>query len=493
MRRLLLYPVLGLLALAPFSLATAQPDPSPAFEPDECPMYLPGYVDEGTEIRCGYVTVPEYHAAPEGDTLRLAVAILPATGDDPAPDPLVYAAGGPGSSALNEATFPFFSSSVAGDLRVTRDIVLIEQRGTRYSEPHLSCLPEMRDAEDDTLDAGFTLNRFTQNAVAASIACHDRLTADGIDLSAYNSLENAADFPFVMSALGYDKYNLLGVSYGSVLTQHILRDHSENVRSVIMDSVVPLDSSFITRIPANADRAMQYLFDACAVDPDCAAEYPNLEATFFDIIARMNSKPLDITLGAGFIGPEYEVQITGDMVVRLLFLSLYLPDALDVLPDYIDGLARGDSEWVEFYPVGFTNPNISDGMNFSIVCAEDGVFELDEVQTADIAPEIAEVMVNASPKLYYSLCPYWDVAPLPDHTRQLVQSEVPVLMLSGAYDPITPEIFAQEVSQGLATHYAYTFADHGHSVFFGNRCAREIATDFLAAPDVEPDAACLAD
>ncbi len=491
MHGIVLYPLLGLLCLLP--LATLRAD-GPAFEPADCPMYMPSYVRDGEDIRCGYVTVPAFHTQPDGDTLRLAVAVLPATGPDPAPDPLVYAAGGPGSSALSEATAAFFEPRLGGAIRETRDIVLIEQRGTRYSEPQLACTPEMEAAQDQTLDEGFTLDAFTQNAVAASIACHTRLTQDeGIDLSAYNSLENAADFDLVLRALGYETYNLLGVSYGSVLSQHILRDYGEHVRSVILDSVVPLDSSYITRIPINAERAIQQLFEACQGEDTCARRYPQLEASFFDVVARLNQKPQNVSASAQAWGPSYDILVTGDMVVRLLYLSLYLPDALDVLPRYIDQLARGHDEWISFYPVGFTNPTISDGMNFSIICAEDGVFDLAEIDTIGVNPAISEVMFNASPKLYYTLCPYWDVAPLPARARLPVQSAVPVLLLSGEFDPITPAGFAEEVAQGFRTHYNYTFPNTGHSIYFNNRCAREIVTDFLAAPDDRPAADCLED
>ena len=149
------------------------------FEEAACPMELPTSVRQGEDIVCGYVTVPEQHAYPEGETLRLAVAAVKSTSEHPAPDPLVMEAGGPGVSTL--ALLPSMLPGLA-DLRAQRDVVLVEQRGTLYAKPHLLC--------DEALPA-----------------CRDRFLADGVNLSAYNSLEITADIVMALTALGHDKFN----------------------------------------------------------------------------------------------------------------------------------------------------------------------------------------------------------------------------------------------------------------------------------------------
>jgi len=206
----LIVALLLVLLAAPAGPVAAQDTPG-AFIPAPCmfegielgPTTLDG---AALGFECGYVVVPLRHAEPDGATIRLPVAVRRATAG--APDPLLLAQGGPGGDA-----FKVFSILVqpTGDLSTSRDIVIFNQRGTPYAEPELTC-PETDAALADILAADSEEGERLYNEAMA--ACYDRLLAEGIDLSAFNSLENAADVPLIARALGYDEYNFYGVSYG---------------------------------------------------------------------------------------------------------------------------------------------------------------------------------------------------------------------------------------------------------------------------------------
>jgi pimeloyl-ACP methyl ester carboxylesterase len=208
--------VLLVLAVLPVVLpsAAAAAVRSPVFEPAPCPMEVPS----GALVDCGYVEVPEARDERSGRRIRLLVAVLRSTAADPAPDPLFVTSGGPGSSSAGLL-------GLADSIYVRdRDVVVVEQRGTRWSEPFLAC-PEVERALLAGLRTADPVAAETQREVAAARACAARLRADGNDLSAYTTAENAADLADIRTALGYEQWNLWGLSYSTRLALTVLRDH----------------------------------------------------------------------------------------------------------------------------------------------------------------------------------------------------------------------------------------------------------------------------
>jgi pimeloyl-ACP methyl ester carboxylesterase len=203
----------------------------PRFEPAPCPK-LPG-AEELAKASCGYLVVPENRSRPEGRTIRLLVAKYPARSAEKRPDPIVYLAGGPGDIAPLEV-----NGFIAADFIRDRDIYVVSQRGTMFSEPALTCVAPDAFARE-LLGLRFYSEATMRAHLAATEACHRDLAATGADLSAYNSTESAADFADLRKVLGFDVWNVYGTSYGSYLAQTLMRDHPEGIRSVVLDSVLP--------------------------------------------------------------------------------------------------------------------------------------------------------------------------------------------------------------------------------------------------------------
>ena len=260
-----------MIAFALAAAPTQAQDTLPRVESASCWMELPEGVTEGDNIDCGYLIVPEDRGDPSSPTIQLAYAVLYAPADVVKPDPVVYLAGGPGGNAVGELDgwldIPYLQD---------RDLILLDQRGTGYSLPSLNC-PEMEQNEEN-----------------ATQVCHDRLISEGVNLQAYNSAENAADVADLRIALGYDEWNLYGISYGTRLALTVMRDHPEGVRSVVIDSVYPPEISSWEQYGQNTADEFNKLFQGCAADVQCSADYPNLEQAFYTTAEQLNAEPVPV-------------------------------------------------------------------------------------------------------------------------------------------------------------------------------------------------------
>ncbi len=484
----LIVALLLVLLAAPAGPVAAQDTPG-AFIPAPCmfegielgPTTLDG---AALGFECGYVVVPLRHAEPDGATIRLPVAVRRATAG--APDPLLLAQGGPGGDA-----FKVFSILVqpTGDLSTSRDIVIFNQRGTPYAEPELTC-PETDAALADILAADSEEGERLYNEAMA--ACYDRLLAEGIDLSAFNSLENAADVPLIARALGYDEYNFYGVSYGTLLGLHLMRNHPEGLRSVILDSVVPPDVNFLSEIAASEDRVFGEVFAACAADPACAAAYPNLEARFYALVAQYDQLPVDMTLTDPETGQSYDTYLDGRGLRSVLYQLLYVPRMAAVLPSVIADIEAGDLRYLEaMWPLLVFDQLVAEGMYNSVICAEDADIDVAAVPLDGVRPEIAATAVDSLQSILDG-CARWQVEPLPPSVDDPVVSDIPTLLLSGRFDPVTPPAFAAVAAVGLSNATNLVDPTAAHGVAFQNDCINGIILDFLADPSAPPDSSCLA-
>ena len=238
------------------------------FEPVPCPK-LQG-AETIADASCGYLIVPEDRSRRDGRTIRLMVAKYPARSLEKRAEPVVYLAGGPGDIAPLDV-----NGLIAANFIRDRDILVVSQRGTMFSEPALTCAAADNFARE-LLGLRFYSEATKRAHLAATEACHHELAATGTDLSTYNSTENAADLADLRTALGLTTWNVYGTSYGSYLAQTLMRDHPEGIRSVVLDSVLPTTYT----IPGNwwiTRAGFDNLFQACAAETACNAAHPHLE------------------------------------------------------------------------------------------------------------------------------------------------------------------------------------------------------------------------
>jgi pimeloyl-ACP methyl ester carboxylesterase len=425
--------------------------------------------------------VPADWSQPDGTTVSLPVAVLPATGAARQPDAIVVPAGGPGFDGLGDADY--YSTT---PLRAARDIVLYDQRGTGRAEPSLEC-PERDAAWKANLqrDAPFAVERAA--IVEGLTACRRRLEAAGSDLGDYDTEASARDLDAIRAALGYDRWNLLGISYGARLSLAAMRSTPEHLRSVILDSVYDVTGGGLAAQAASAERAFAALADGCAADPTCHAAHPDVAATINAVRDRYNATPIqvDVDLEDG-AGPQHWV-ITGDDAMAGLFNALYDASLIPALPSILDVLATGDTGVVPALirrGVAFATGQ-ADGMQMSVDCADnEGLGEAaDAAAIAD--PGRMRLIVTGA------LCSEWPVPATSSTFNQPVVSSVPALVLAGAYDPITPPAVTQAVAERLPHATFGLWPNRGHGVS-GEPCADEVEAAFLTDPAAPVDLACLA-
>jgi Tol biopolymer transport system component/pimeloyl-ACP methyl ester carboxylesterase len=456
---------------------TPLPASVPLYEPADCQFPEP----PGYELECGYLTVLEDRSQPMGPQIRLHVAIFRSTSENPEPDPVVHLVGGPGGSLLDAAR-PYLQRG-GDEILKKRDYIMFNQRGTRYAEPFLGC-PGRTELRWEIAGQGLSLEERNRREIEFLLDCHDDLLDRGINLSAYNSAENAADVNDLRVALGYEQINLYGISYGSRLALTVMRDHPEGIRSAIIDGVLPPRANLNQDISLNAYRALNAVFEDCAADADCSQAYPDLEATFYQVVDDLNANPVYIRLSEG------RTVVDGYAFVDAFFQLLYSPDAIPWIPYLIDEASRGEYPEESIFAVSDSSTR-GWGMHYSIWCREEMAFEsLEEALklAADLPPVFSDFFADAYD---WTVCASWQAGVADPIENQAVVSDIPTLVLSGRYDPITPPGWGRLAAETLAHSFFYEFPTLAHGAMRSNHCALEIGLQFLDDPTAEPDASCL--
>lgn len=449
---------------------------TPVFSPGSCPATVPA----DPAITCGSLTVPERHGRPEGRQVRLAVARLAARAANPAPDPLLILVGGPGDSGL--AVSEGFLTSSARD---AREVIFLDQRGTGASEPSLACpeldalvVPHLATRPDDRAAREARLD--------ATRACRSRLVDAGVDLGAYTSAESAADVADLRVALGIERWNVQGTSYGTRLALTLARDHPEGVRALVLDSTVPLEVDDRAELRPNAQRAFDQLFEGCAADPDCASAHGDLARRTSALVARLQAQPGSASAANPSTGAPITVAFDGDVIAASLFGGLYQTELIPLLPALLAAADRGELPDVAAAIVSETveQGDFSRGMHLSVQCAEELPFARGD------GPSLLGLDVELD-VIVPEQCEIWDVPAAPSIETQAVRSDIPTLIVAGQYDPVTPPAWGELVAKALPQSTFVEFPGQGHGQFVHD-CPRSIRNSFLAEPARPPDSTCVA-
>jgi len=458
------------LCLAPSALAL--PDGN-TIEFRNCALTMPG-TTRTAEAQCGFLEVPENPDEPDGRQIKLHVALAKATSTDAQPDPLFFFAGGPGQAASE--TWVMIRSSLR-DIRKSRDIVMIDQRGTGQSNK-LDC--ETDEAPD--LNAEIDLAAITEQ----TRQCAAALDADP---RYYTTTHGMQDYDRVRRAMGYDKINLMGVSYGTRSAQVYLRLFPETVRTVILDSVVPMQLALGQEHAPMLDAAVSAVFDDCRNDATCnrlfSADQQELQA----LMDSLRAEPKWITLDNPTTGEAQELRVTAEtLAVAIRFLS-YSSETQAVLPLLVhEALTTGDLSRLASQAIlvmSGLNEMIARGMELSVMCTEDHPFIDFEADYSDTL--IGNIFLEA----IQAQCQVWPREAPPQGFHEPVASEVPVLLMAGERDPVTPPHYAARVAEHFPNSVTLVARGQSHSVM-RNVCLQQVATRFIAQGSIEAlDTSCV--
>ena len=457
-----------------------------------CPVPIPEGLVEGRDFSFGYATVPVRHDQPAGKTMKLAVAVFPCRGENPAPDPLVLNTAGPGKSNMDNF-FPALASDLGAVLLSTRDVVLIELRGLRYSEHNLIC-EEVVNAQIEMMTKNLSYQESMDILMEALRASKERFLGEGADLSSFNNLETVSDIDLIMTELGYEQFNLLGSSAGTVVAQHMIRDYPERLRCVILDAGLPINSTILRDMLPNGIERLKLTFKECEEDEACRAAFPNLEERFLARMAELNETPAIIPLQNPETGEEFDYLLNGYRLGTFVFFSMYYTPQI---PYVISKVLNGDySEIAAGVKESFlTGRTFAFGLGNTVFASEAGEYTPGDI---DIDPDyrIMKEGLNLSGlggEFIYEVRNLWEIEQISEERRMFKEkSNVPVLVLNGRYDPVIPPKYDAEMKEYLGNCHIFRFDGVTHSVADNApECGIPMILEFLGNPSTAPDSSCV--
>ncbi len=417
--------------------------------------------------QCGTLEVPENRARPDGRRIRLSVAVLPANTLHPRADPLFILAGGPGQAA---SFLGPFAAALTG-VRKDRDIVLVDQRGTGRSSP-LVCAAFKPDRR---LEATLEFDPAPKAA-----ACAKELAAQGVDVAQYTTAAWIADLDAVRVALGYERINLWGGSYGTRVAQEYLRRHPDRVRSVVLDGVVTPAMKSTLDVWPTRETALTGVLDACTRSAACAAAEPDLSQTLDTIRSELDPQGRDVALTDPRTGARETLRVTFDHVIGALQMFTYLPELAALLPEVIGRAAAGDFGPLYAGAMLVTDDldeQMNTALHYSVTCVED----VPRVSPADAARALANLRAMALAERALAVCTRWPKGMSPADATTPVRSDVPVLILSGGLDPVTPPANGAEVAKTFAASRHIVARGYGHIVS-PHACGPRLVAAFIDDP-----------
>ncbi len=445
-----------------------------AFKP--CALSAPNV--PAVEAQCATLRVPENHEAKGGRQIELALAWIPAKGEAE-PDPIVMIAGGPGQSALQ--SYPMVHAAFA-DSRRNRHIILVDARGTGGSHP-LKC------RDDQGENAVMEESEMSVDAARAfAERCRDTLGKSS-DLRYYTTADHIRDLDLLREKLGAEQLNLVGISYGTRVAQQYAQRFPRHTRTLTLDSVAPNSLVLGQEHARNLEAALKSQFARCNADAACKRNLGDPTQQLAGVSETLKAGDLPAVRYRDPTTGEWrsEVPEYGHLAM-LLRMYAYMPQAAAMLPLILHEASQGRYESL-LAQAQLMSGNVSDaiamGMELSVLCSEDGP-EL-HVDAADTNRVLGTDLVEFA----MAQCAVWPTRPRPVGFRKPLTGELPVLALSGEFDPVTPPRYGDEVIKSLPNGRHLVLPGQGHSVL-GIGCMPKLFAQFVESADAKSlDAACL--
>ena len=439
------------------------------------PCHLPGMRDA---VQCGSLTRPLNPDEPNGKKVQIQFAVLPSKAREKHPDPIYFLAGGPGQSAMD--IIPAMQGAMSR-LNNRRDLVFVDQRGTGESAP-LECERETQMGLADALDPTQLPKRMAKCRAALEKLPHG-------DLRFYSTTTAMQDLDAVRAALGQERINLIGASYGTRTALEYLRLFPQRVRRMVLDGVAPASMSLTESMAEDAHAAWKSLLEDCAADKDCVKAHPNLAQQWDKLF---ESLPQTITVNNPLTGVPERVTLTAPMVAGMVRGPLYAPQLAAGLPYAVSEAAQG--RWTPL--IGLASATVSRsggggmamGMHFSVVCGEDPL--------RSAGPATAGRFAGLMDTSYSGVCAEWPKSKVDKAFYTLPPSASPVLMFSGGVDPATPPRHAEAVAKALGDKVRHVLVPKAGHGILRLGCTSDMVFKFMDhkidAEALKVDAACLA-
>ncbi len=435
------------------------------------------------EARCGSHKVWEDRAGKQGRQIDVSVIVLEALEPNKRPDPFFMLQGGPGDAPSFNARF---YSRVFHDIRRSRDIVLVDLRGTGKSAA-LLCPELAAPGANGSYDADLL-------SVSAVRSCRARLEQSA-DLRQYTTEIAVDDLEEIRQALGYGPINVYGTSYGTRVAQVYMRRYPSSLRAVAMKGVVPPSVAMPETHARDGESAWRSLVARCAKDPNCHRTYPTADADFRQLLARLDQSAPTLTIPAGANRPAATtITVTRGLFAEAFRNVLYTPEGAAQAQKLIRQLLGGDERSLaETALAGRTvlgGERLAAGFFLSVTCTEDVPY------LSANADAMADDTFGGTYRLVQqrAACKEWPRGTVSAAHRQPIRSAIPTLLLSGEFDPVTTPAGAEEVRRGLVNGRHIVIKNNGHPIGNAEACIGRMIGQFLEAGSAASiDAQCAAD
>ncbi len=465
-----------------------------AIEPLDCKKLAVG--DPSTLTRpnasCGLLSVPELHSDPNGKAIKIGFVQFKSGLATPAKDAVIFL-GDPGFSSITWASY--WDYDLIGKLLKERDLVVVDTRGAGHSQPALVCAGEMDEVVAEASKKALTADDWDALSRNQAERCKAAWQTAGVNLAAYNSAEIAADLDDLRRALGYDKLNVWGSGYGTVLAQTLMKLRPDIVRSAVLDAPIPPQANLHKAYAPAYERVLNKLFEACQADEKCNKAYPDFKQVLFETVDKLNAKPMiaSVTKPKGDFA-DYRANGNDLLNAALQYLG-FTDFGPENLPNELYATAfRGQKSLLEL-----TLRNTLWNMDTRANAANLAVFCMDE--GADVTGENAKATYSEALQPYgdvfgvgtrAEICKAWGL-PRVSSSEDAVVSEIPTLILSGDWDPGTLPEWPEQVAQGLKNSYRFSFSSYASNAVltYGDQCASVMFTTFISNPSQAPESTCL--
>lgn len=445
----------------------------PAFRPSvaaaKCPADVETFVLKSHS--CGYVTVLEDRARPDGPTIRLFyLRVQPAGAAEPEPI---------ASVGYEIAQPPRYEDIVGIVDSSRRELILLDQRGSGHSEPSLAC-PEV-DAVAADLVAGPLSSDAVRNTLREAIAaCRDRLAGGGVRPEAYTLAAAAEDLEDLRLALGVPTWNLISWGTASRLLLEYVRRHPQPARALVLGSPQFPERDPISEAAGDFNNAFRAVAETCSASKECDRRYPNLQRTLSQAVAALERSPVSASMHGN------DVVVDGAALVRVIrgLVSSHDTEAFGQVPRIVHRALHGEVEAVASklaadsgMCIGYLplcDEPVSLGTYLSFTC-------LDSPTSLKRAGVHAGAFGKSNP--YWTACRAWGIGQ-GDHPAP-VTTDVPSLVLRGEYDAFSPLDLVRRAEANMPNAHVVLVPEFGHDVF-GVDCLRDARNSWLMHPQNDP-------
>lgn len=449
-----------------FSLSSVAQSDSKSIELRPCD--IPG-AEENTKdsVLCGKFEVFEDRIRKTGRKIAINIVVYPATGPSKAPDPIFYIPGGPGSSAVEDA--PYVAKDLA-KLRPNRDLVFVDQRGTGGSNP-LNC--ELFDPKN--------IRSYLEhwNPPAAVKACRAELEKTA-DLKLYVTSIAMDDLDDVRRALGYGKINLSGSSYGTRAVMAYVKQYGVNVRSVLLHGVSPFDQHMPREFPHHTQRALDGVLEECLAHADCRKAFPDIRKNERAVLATLKKGPVDVDVTVD--RKPLKVRLSRDLAAEAIRYMLYQSGNASRIPLVLNDASKGNYKLLAEAAILYRRLIVATGatgLYLSVTCAEDLPF----IKTTEGLNVDDTFLGSYRLRQQREACAEWPRGDVRKDYAELTRSNVPALIYSGQWDPVTPPEYGDRISKTLpnSLHIVVPSGGHGFGGLNGIECLEGLTTKFFQA------------